>query len=356
MESRRKIRQLVFNHSRRICRKRRRRSKKNDDIRAIRKNLFCIFNHDVLIPKTLSNKDIDETPSTRSTNVSDDYWLVDMPAAKCAVVETRRLDRYVLERILSLEGNTQLLLLVREIDDIKLFNGKGAKVESIQQLPRKKINGFAYRQLKCKLDDVSNNRFICSGSCTVKRFEDDFNNSRGGFTISFEGTNLTAHFTWKRLISDPLSFMFFGPPLTKSQRFDHIFEDVKNLDTLHSWYLAYNSEFVGDLNASLFLLNAYIHRRLSVVESKLNKNNSQTKCKGLWKISPDLFESKSVLEFLNKFDTHCRNRIEFIICNFCTHDNTVVSDSDLDGFIAEVPKVFGDFWRLLCDLRGIKLK
>ena len=76
----------------------------------------------------------------------------------------------------------------------------------------------------------------------------------------------------------------------------------------------------------------------------------------MWKISPDLFESKSVLEFLNKFDTHCRNRIEFVICNFCTHDETVVSDSDLDGFIAEAPKVFGDFWKLLCDLRGIKLK
>ena len=34
----------------------------------------------------------------------------------------------------------------------------------------------------------------------------------------------------------------------------------------------------------------------------------------------------------------------------------MVSDLDLDGFIAEAPKVFGDFWKLLCDLRGIKLK
>ena len=70
-------------------------------------------------------------------------------------------------------------------------------------------------QLKYKLNDVSANQFICSGTCTVKRFQNDFDKNKGGFTIKFEGTELTDHFTWRRLISDPLSFMFFGPPLTK---------------------------------------------------------------------------------------------------------------------------------------------
>ena len=136
---------------------------------------------------------------------------------------------------------------------------------------------------------------------------------------------MTAHFTWRRLISDPLSFMFFGPPLTKYCQFYKIFQPVKNLDSLHSRYLAYNYEFVGDLNASLFLLNAYIHRRCVIVESKLANNNGGKKCKASRKIKPDLFKSKPVLEFFNKFDTRCRDRIEFVICNFCRHDETVLS-------------------------------
>ena len=59
-----------------------------------------------------SNEDDTKAHATRSTVVEDDYWVVDLPAAACEVVDTRRLDRYPLEQILTLDHHTPLLLLV----------------------------------------------------------------------------------------------------------------------------------------------------------------------------------------------------------------------------------------------------
>ena len=79
--------------------------------------------------ETMQTEDtIVQAPATRSSIVEDDYWVADMPAAKCEVVDTRRLDRYPLERMFTLDHKTRLLFLVRVLDDAKMFNSKGSHV------------------------------------------------------------------------------------------------------------------------------------------------------------------------------------------------------------------------------------
>ena len=55
-------------------------------------------------------------PVTRSAVDDEDDWVLDMEAANCEVANTRRLDRYPLEHLLTLENKSRLLLLVRIVD------------------------------------------------------------------------------------------------------------------------------------------------------------------------------------------------------------------------------------------------
>ena len=178
--------------------------------------------------------------------------IVDLPAATCKVIDTRRLDRYSLEHILTLDHHTPLLLLVRVLDDAVMFSGRGSHVCALQNTPKKMINGVEYYQLKCTLSDVNTHKLVTCGAYSVDQFEKEFKTGKAGFQIHFVGTDKKAAFTWKEIISSPLTFMFFGPPLTKSRSFDLIFHRVRSMDTLHSRFLAYYNETVGDLNACLF--------------------------------------------------------------------------------------------------------
>ena len=256
-------------------------------------------------------EEIDQAPATRSSIIDDDYWFVDTEAINCQVVETRRLDRYPLEHLLSLKLNTQLLLLVRVSEDDNMFSSKGRHVCGMQNIPTKNINGIEYFQLKCKLSDVNDNLQINSGVYKKSQFENDFKKGKAGFQVQFDGTDEKAHFTWLRIISSPLTFMFFGPPLTKSRSFDSIFLSLKSLNTVHARFLAYYNEFVGDLIACLFLKNAYLHRRLAIMESNANKKAKESRT-----ISGSIFRSKNVLQFVNRFNTHCKEQIEREMCSF----------------------------------------
>ena len=188
-----------------------------------------------------------------------------MPAAACEVVDTRRLDRYPLEQILTLDHHTPLLLLVRVLDDSTMFSGRGGLVRALQNLPTKMINGFEYYQLKCTLSDVTTHKLVTCGAYSEDKFKNEFKFGKAGFQVQFVETDKKAAFTWKEIISSPLTFMFFGPPLTKSRSFDHIFHEVKSMNTLHARLLAYYNETVGDLNACLFLKSAYLHGEIKIM-------------------------------------------------------------------------------------------
>ena len=79
-------------------------------------------------------------PVTRSmANDNEDNWVIDMDAATCNMAQTRRLDRYPIDHVLTLPRNTKLLLLVSIVDDMQLLLNRGAKVNTEQQLPTRVI-------------------------------------------------------------------------------------------------------------------------------------------------------------------------------------------------------------------------
>jgi len=90
---------------------------------------------------------------------------------------------------------------------------------------------------------------------------------------------------------------------------------------------------------------------LASTEEKLATAQAKTKM-----FNKNLFKTKPVLKFIEKFDDPCRKSLESVFEEFKSHSDCVVSAADMKAFIAEAPAIFGDLWRLLCDLRGVKLK
>ena len=78
---------------------------------------------------------------TRSSVAEEEDWIIDMAAANCEVTDTRKLSRYPIEHIWTLDEGTPLLLLVEVSDDAKLFNGKGAVADASQN-----CHGDSYRE------------------------------------------------------------------------------------------------------------------------------------------------------------------------------------------------------------------
>ena len=185
---------------------------------------------------------------TRSSAVpDDDDWVVDMDAAECNVTDIRRLDRYCLEQIFVLEEKTKLLLLVSVADDDTVLNGSGEAVSALQKNGTIKLSGREYYRLQCSVSDAKDNQLVTRGVAgrlySQSRFEDDVRFGRKGFQISHHGTSLVSHITWKKLMANLTSLLFFGAPLSLSRSFGSIFKDAKNPSTLHQKFMCYYEHF-----------------------------------------------------------------------------------------------------------------
>ena len=94
----------------------------------------------------------------RSTADDNKNWIINTEAANCDVEDTRRLDRYSLEYLLTLTRGTRILLLVIEEYYHLKFPTERSDVNHKQNLPSCDISGQKYIQLKCKLSDVTTER------------------------------------------------------------------------------------------------------------------------------------------------------------------------------------------------------
>ena len=166
-------------------------------------------------------------------------WVVDMDAAECKITNIWRLDRYFMEHIFSLKEKTNLLLLVSINNGGTLLKGTGAAVHKQQQNKIILLDGRRYYQLHFgALSDTKDNALVTGGRTsqmyTQKMFEDDVSGGHRGFQMKYKGIDL----------ANPLSIMFFGPPLSSSGSFDSIFKDVKSTNTLHHKCMCYYSPFL----------------------------------------------------------------------------------------------------------------
>ena len=289
---------------------------------------------------------------TRSTTaLCDDDWMVDTDAAECRVTDVRRLDRYPLEHIFTLPERTHLLLLIAVDDDDRVFGGKANVVESLQNNGRVSLSGCSYFRLKCSLADCHHNAMVVSGVASkmysLKRFMDDFQFGRAGFKMNFDGTSVSAHITWKRLMSAPRSIMFFGPPLSTSRSFDSIFRDATSLDTLYHLHTSYYDHCFGDVNACLSLQNAYLARRLDIAEKRLTKLQKPSVA-----LDGSLFRREKTKQYLKKVDLAFQKGFESLTTEFKNHSLPIVPKTEMDDLIDEAPAIFGSTWSHLMALRG----
>ena len=269
-----------------------------------------------------------------------------MDAADCEVTNIRRLDRYVLEHLFTLPRSTKLLLLVRVDDDDRHFKGRAAVVDEIQQLPRRFISGREYYQLKCSMDDVAFNNMVTGGlgakMYSKSQFRMDVKNGRGQFHVKFTDTNEIAPLTWKDICGKPSTFMFFGAPLNAVRAYDSIFRTASNLDTLHRRFLCYWLHVEGDVAASLALINAYLSKRTAELTKRVRALEGRGQS-----INGGVFRSKSVVDFLDSIDNHCKLCFEAVMTEFKNHSTPIVELPDMSTFIEQAPEVFGDVWTLM---------
>ena len=291
-------------------------------------------------------------PTTRSSVDDDDDWMVDLDAASCEVTDTRRLNRYPLEQLFTLQARSRLLLLVDANQKDSPFLTKMEKHHDAQNLPLTVIGGREYYQLRVRMHDVTNNEMVVLGNSpiyNVSQFKDDVLSGHKGFDVVFDGTGGKHNFTWKQVLLNPTEFMFFGPPLTMSRSYDRIFKDINNFTTLHHRFVNYYRHFIGDVTACLSLYNSYLTRRMAIME-KLSKRESISR----YNIRGDLFTTKECTDFCQRFDKMCAERIESVLVNFHNHSQPILDTNKVKGFISEAPKIFGGLWNILCDLRGVK--
>ena len=109
----------------------------------------------------------------------------------------------------------------------------------------------------------------------MAQFIRDYNNRSGGFQVHFDGTNQKHFFDWMQIIQNPTTFMLFGAPLSTSRAYDSIFYDMKDVANLNKRYLTYYDHFLGDVNACLCLQNAYLSRKIAIVEASVKKKEKK---------------------------------------------------------------------------------
>ena len=295
----------------------------------------------------------DDVRVTRSSTPEVEDWTVDTDAANCSVTDTRRLDRYSLEYIFTLPRHSSLLLLVRVSDDRALFDGKATKVDALQNVPRKTICGDQYYQLRCRLSDTFHNDLVTQGVAaglyTESVFKTDVERGNGGFGIEFCDTPEKANLTWKAIIANPKVFMFFGPPLSCSRSFDDMFANCETFENLHHKFVCFHEHFLGDVNASLALQNAYLSKRCNILEKQLKaKEKKAAACS----LDADVFRAPATVDFVKRFDKMFENAFEQVCTDFCNHSLPIVEQNKVEEFIEEAPVIYGALWKLMLELRG----
>ena len=95
---------------------------------------------------TPSTEDTEDARITRSSTVDDDDdWVIDVGAAEGSIRDTRRLDRYALEQILTMPAGSRLLLIVNAEDEFpRPEEGKAGFINEQQHLPERIISSCAY--------------------------------------------------------------------------------------------------------------------------------------------------------------------------------------------------------------------
>ena len=133
------------------------------------------------------------------------------------------------------EEKARLLLLVNVDDDANLFDGLGARMDSIQHMDQASISGRSYYRLQCIIIQSNRDDLVYGAQKKMYSeawFKQDSKSCNGGFRIKFDGCDKTTTFNWLDVVDYPSAFMFFGTPCTKTRVFNTIFHGFKSPNAL----------------------------------------------------------------------------------------------------------------------------
>ena len=60
-----------------------------------------------------------------------------------------------------------------------------------------------------------------------------------------------------------------------------------------------------------------------------------------------------MVDFFESFDQKCHGAIKSVLYKFQDHSKPIVSTSTMEDLLQQAPKVFGDFWELMCQICGV---
>ena len=141
---------------------------------------------------------------------------------------------------------------------------------------------------------------------------------------------------------------FFGPPLSWNRSFDSIFQNAKTLHTIHHRFVCYYDHLLGDVTASLALQNAYLSKRVSLLEKQLSdsaKKATPKTCDG------GIFNAKRTQDFLANVNNTFKDAVTSACAEFHNYSLTIVDLTAMNELIDEAPSICDPLWRLMLELR-----
>ena len=280
--------------------------------------------------------------------------MVDTSAVEVSTTETRRLSVYPLEQLIRCDEKKDLLLLVAEQKDEQILGGLAKSIDLIQNNTRVIISGRKFYAIKCTIIEAGDHldvrhMGILGAGYSDATFKKNFDTKRGGFRVNFDGTEINKHFNWRDVVEDSYSIKFFGSPLSMTRNFDKCYRGCTNQSTLYHRFSSLFEEFEGDVNSCQAILNSYLSQRIAILEKKVKSHEED---KSVY--DKDLFRSKRVIEFLDRFDEMCRSSIQSVFLEFKDHSQPIISTPMMEEFLNEAPYVFGELYQLLLSMRNYR--
>lgn len=205
--------------------------------------------------------------------------------------------------------------------------------------------------MKCTIYDAQETKMLGGEGLpySAANLEEDFQNKNGGFIVTWEGTDFKKHFIWRQTVKVADKLKFFGAPLSMTRSFDSIFCNVNDESTpYHRFYCSYK-EFEGDCESCTALANSYFARYVAMLKERAKTNAAKP-----MSFNKDYLRSPSVVKFMYNVDETFYEHMEAMFTSFRKNSVPIVNLPQMEEFIDEAPVVFGDLWKLLCDLRGVK--
>ena len=276
----------------------------------------------------------------------------DILSHEVATTDFRELSRYCLEDLLRCQLGDKFLVVVAKVANNDL-GGAPKKAAACQRRvgtggETVKISGAMFWCLKGRISNCPKHDEIRL-HMTVSQFAKEYENGGGGFTISFDESDIALPIAWRDTIEHPDNIMFFGKRLFNTRSFDKYFRYRSDVPYLHHGFRQFAAEFKGDSRASALLYAAYQKRLRLICDQRLNcalAANAGLFDKQTW-------NTPQAKLFRKLFNNLCKYAFFYTMAEYQDYSHSIVNKVDFLNFVELAKSVFDPQWRFLISLRKI---